>query len=62
MYGWTDGSVDVKPFEVIAGSKHSIVLELDWDDFFAREITKDFSVVVYGSAGPVTLTHTLPAG
>ena len=62
IYGWTDGSVDVNPFAVKAGSKHTITLELDWADYYAREITKDFSLVVYGSDGPVTLIHTLPAG
>ena len=55
IYGWTDGSVDVPPFEVTAGTKKKIILEFDWDDFFAREVTKDFSLIVYGSDGEVTL-------
>ena len=61
-YGWTDGSVDVAPFIVEASSKTKVVLELDWDDFFAREITKDFSLVVFGSDGAVSIDHMLPAG
>ena len=56
IYGWTDGSVDVAPFTVEAGAKKKIILEFDWDDLFAREVTKDFSLVVYGSDGEVTLT------
>lgn len=56
LYGWKDGSVDVPPLQVSAGSKSKVILELDWDDMLAREVTKDFSLVVYGSDGPVSIS------
>lgn len=33
-------------------------MELDWT---IPGVTKDFSVVVYGTDGPVTISHVLPA-
>ena len=56
LYGWLDGSVDVPPLKVKANSQTKITIELDWDDFLAREVTRDFSLIVYGSDGAVRLT------
>lgn len=57
--GWYHGSVDVDPMTVEAGSITGIVVELDWS---RPNVTKDFSVIVHGTGGPLSLRHVSPQG
>ncbi len=55
--GWKHGSVDIEPLKVKAYSFTKVAMELDWT---VPNVTKDFSLIVYGDDGPISIQHTDP--
>jgi len=40
-----------------AGEEHLIIVEFDFDTYSEEEFPRDWSIVVWGEKGPVSLTH-----
>ena len=53
--GWFEGPYNFTPRTIPAGVEWELTLELPWHN---ADITKDFSVVVLGQQGEVTIEHT----
>ena len=49
-----EGTVMLEPFEMEAGEKRKITVELNWN---REQISNDFSVVVWGTCCDVCIDH-----
>jgi len=53
--GFYYGQLAFKPYQIEAGESVDLLAAMNWND---GEQARDFSVTVWGEAGPVTITHS----
>ena len=57
MISWTYGQAQLPEHTMKAGETQEIIIELNFGKYPADIFPHDWSVVVWGENGPVTLTH-----
>ena len=49
--------MELKPYEIKAGESFDVTMEMNWQDSEDAEANKDWSLSIWSSKNPVTITH-----
>ena len=55
--GFNYGTMELKPYEIKAGESFDMTMEMNWNDAEDAEANKDWSLSIWSSKNPVTITH-----